>query len=173
MQARAVAFFLLVTPACPVALAEASPCDDVAYARNFKAHYPDEVNRLFDTEHKQQVAWTARARAISERVVAVGAATRDAQDALVEALSKSPQITALDQRAQDSANDFRLRNNTLQATPVLALIDPFRPNRAWCMLAKQALDSLNAKVNAEIESWSLLDRALLDSAASRGVRFVN
>lgn len=167
---------LAALAACAVSPAlawEPSPCDDVAYARDFRMRYPGEVSSAFDREFQQQTAWTARARAIGDRVVAVGAATRAEQNETYVALVKSPQIKALDERAQKSADEFRLRNDTLVATPPLALLDPMRPNRAWCMLASQALQSLNDKVNAEIESWATLDAALRAAAARRGVQFAN
>jgi hypothetical protein len=168
------ALVLAALAACALtARADPSPCDDVNYARDFRARYPTEVNRVFDAERKQQEAWSARAKAIGDRVVLVGAATRDAQDAVYQALSSTPQMAALGDRANKAGEEFRLRNDTLVATPPLAKLDPLRPNRAWCILATQALQSLNDKLSAETEAWSTLDRALLAAAASRGVQFAN
>jgi hypothetical protein len=170
---RAAALLALAACALPAFAWEPSPCDDTGYARDFRMRYPGEINKAFDREFEQQSAWTARARAISDRVVAVGAATRAQQNEIVLSLTRSGPIRALDERAQKSADEFRLRNDTLVATPPLALLDPMRPNRAWCMLATQALQSLQDKVNAEIESWAALDAALRAEAAGRGVRFAN
>jgi hypothetical protein len=170
---RAAVIAALAACALPALAWEPSPCDDVGYARDFRMRYPGELSSVFEREFQQQTAWTARARAIGDHVVASGAATRAEQNETYLALVKSPQIKALDERAQKSADEFRLRNDTLVATPPLALLDPMRPNRAWCMLASQALQSLEDKVAAEIESWSTLDAGLRAAAARRGVQFAN
>jgi len=169
----AAAFAVLAACAAGAAAQPSSPCDDKTYAREFRMHYPDQVNHLVEAEFEQQAAYSARAKAIGDRVVAVGAASREQQNATYLAITRTPQMKALDERIRQSADDFRLRNDTLVATPPLALLDPMRPNRAWCMLASQALQSLNDKLAAEIESWSTLDAALRAAAAERGVRFAN
>lgn len=173
MPIRAAVLVALAACLAPARATEPSPCDDINYARDFKVRYPGEVNKVFDVEYKQQMAWSARAKAIGDRVVEVGAATRADQNATYLALARSAPIVAIDARAQKSADEFRLRNDTLLAAPALVVLDPGRPNRAWCLLATQALQSLNDKVNAEIESWTALDRALLAAAANRGVQFAN
>jgi hypothetical protein len=170
---RAAALLALAACALPAVAGEPSPCDDVRYARDFRMRYPGEVNKVFDREFEQQTAWMARARAINERVVAVGAATPAQQNETYVSLARSPQVAILEERARKSGDEFRLRNDTLVATPPLALLDPMRPNRAWCMLATQALQALEDKVAAEIESWSTLDAALRAEAARRGVLFAN
>ena len=176
IRVPAIALLAAVLGAAPMAARpDTSPCDDAGYARDFRARYPTEVNKVFDEERRQQEAWAARAKAISDRVVAVGAATRDAQDETVQVLSRNPLITAAEERARKSGEEFRLRNDTLMATPILPLarLDPLRPNRGWCLLATQALQSLDDKLKAEVESWSMMDRSLLAAAASRGVVFAN
>jgi hypothetical protein len=168
-RALVPALFLLAA-ACTPANAQ-SPCDDVSYAREFRSKYPGELNKVFEREFMEQAAWSARAKAIADHVVAAGAATREQQNASTLEIMKSPVIRTLDEQARKAGDDFRLRNDTLVATPPLAILDPMRPNRAWCMLASQALQSLQDKLAAESASWAAQDRLLLAAAAARGVRF--
>lgn len=171
MPLRAPVLALLLAAAGAPAAAQSSPCDDVSYAREFRSRYPNELNKVFEREFMDQAAWNARAKAIADHVVAAGAATREQQNASTLEIMKSPAIRAFDEQARKAGDDFRLRNDTLVATPPLAILDPMRPNRAWCMLASQALQSLQDKVAAESASWAAQDQLLLAAAAARGVRF--
>jgi len=173
MLLRAVAALALALAAASAAHAAAiqAPCDDPSYARDFKARYPGEIDKLWSDEQKQRDAWNARAEAISQRVVSSGAASAQAQSTFRLELAKRPDIAALDGQIAKAAADFRERNVALQGVALISPLDPMRPNRAWCVSASSALDALRAKLAIEIRQWQLVDQALLANAATRGVRF--
>jgi hypothetical protein len=153
------------------AAALSSPCDDPSYARDFKARYPGEIDRLWSDEQRQRDAWSQRAEAISRQVVAVGAASADAQSRFRLELARRPDIAALDASIAQAAADFRERNVALKGVALISPLDPMRPDRAWCVMAQSALDALRNKVAIEGQQWQLVDQALLAAAAGKGVRF--
>jgi hypothetical protein len=153
--------------------AQSSPCDDPSYAREFKVYYPNEINRVYTDEQQQRQAWNARADAIGAQLAASGAMSKEAHAAFRLELSRRRDVAELDGRIAQAAEEFRERNIALQGAPAVALLDPARPNRAWCMLATSALDALKNKVAIEGLQWQLVDQALLAGAASKGVHFAN
>jgi hypothetical protein len=157
--------------AMPAAAAPAvqASCDDPSYARDLKARYPGEIDRIWADEQKQREAWNARADAISQRVVSSGAATAQAQSTFRLDLARRSDIAALDAQIAQAAGEFRERNVALQGVVLISPLDPMRPNRAWCVTASSALDALRAKLAIEIRQWQLVDQALLANAAARGV----
>jgi hypothetical protein len=176
-----VSFRVLVriafTTACALGAAQAgaqsSPCDDPTYAREYKVYYPNEINRVYEDEQRQRQAWSARADAIGAQLAASGAMSKEAHASYRLELSRRPDIAELDGRIAQAAEEFRERNVALQGVPVVQLLDPARPNRAWCMLASSALDALKNKVAIEGRQWQMIDQALLAGAASKGVHFAN
>jgi len=168
-----LSFALSFAVACAGAQAAAvqAPCDDPSYARDFKARYPGEIDKLWSDEQKQREAWNARAEAISRAVVAAGAASAQSQSDFRLQLAKRPDISALDGQIAQAAMDFRERNVALQGVSLISPLDPMRPNRAWCVMANSALDALRLKLTLEIRQWQLVDQALLAGAANRGVSF--
>ena len=173
MTPRPWAALALTVAACAGAHAGAvqAPCDDPSYARDFKARYPGEIDRLWTDEQKQREAWNARAEAISHAVVSSGAASAQAQSTFRLDLAKRPDISALDSQIAQAAMDFRERNIALQGVSLISPLDPMRPNRAWCVMANSALDALKVKLTLEIRQWQLIDQALIAGATSRGVGF--
>ena len=137
-----------------------------------KLAYPQEIDRIGADEAARRTTWNARADAIGARLVAARATSPDAQSSFRLGLWKRPDIAALDARIAQASTEFRERNLALLGTPVVARLDPLRPERAWCLLATSALDTLRRKVDAENEQWSLVDRALLEEADRLGVRLV-
>jgi hypothetical protein len=168
--ALAATLALAASPAARAAAVQA-PCDDPSYARDFKARYPGEIDKLWTEEQKQREAWNLRAEAISRQVVSSGAASAQAQSNFRLELAKRPDISALDGQIAQAAMEFRERNVSLQGVSLISPLDPMRPNRAWCVMASSALDALKAKLAIEGRQWQLVDQALLANAASRGVNF--
>jgi hypothetical protein len=163
--------------ACAIAAghagAQASTCDDPTYAREFRVYYPNEINRVYADEQQQRQGWNARAEAIGAQLAASGAMSKEAHASFRLDVARRPDIAELDGQIAQASEEFRERNIALQGAPAVALLDPARPNRAWCMLASSALEALKNKVAIEGRQWQLVDQALLAGAASKGVRFAN
>jgi hypothetical protein len=160
-----------LAPAAARAAAQESPCDDPSFARDFKARYPGELDKLWEDEQKQREAWNVRADTISRQVVFAGATTPSAQSTFRLQLARRSDIAALDERIAQAASEFRERNIALQGAVLISPLDPMRPYRAWCVMAVSALDAMKTKVALEGQQWQLVDQALLAAAANKGVRF--
>jgi hypothetical protein len=151
------------------AMAQPSPCDDVTYARDMNLRYPQQVDAIVADEAARRTAWNGRADAISARIVAARATTADGQSTYRLALWKRSDIAALDAQIAAAETDFRERNIAITGAPVIARLDPLRPERAACLLSLDALQTLMHKVDLENQQWVLMDQALLAEAARLGV----
>jgi hypothetical protein len=152
------------------AMGQASPCDDVSYARDMRVRYPQEINATVADEAARRTAWNARWDAISAQLVAARVVTADGQSVYRLALWRRADIASLDAQIAAAETDFRERNIALTGAPVIARLDPLRPDRAACLLAQSALDTLKHKLDLENQQWVAIDQALLDETARLGVR---
>ncbi|HEX4510102.1 MAG TPA: hypothetical protein VH328_08490 [Burkholderiaceae bacterium] len=153
--------------------AQAQPCDDVTYARDTRVRYPQQVDAAMADEAGRRAAWNARADAISARIVAARATTADAQSTFQLGLWRRPDIASLDTQIAAAETDYRERNVALVGAPVIARLDPLRPDRAACLLAEGALQTLRHRIDLETEEWRRVDSGLLDEAARLGVPLGN